>query len=105
MKNLIQLKHEEFQARYGESNSNYLMMTRVINKHLREDTSFDYELTICERTLRRYAHGDCLPKQPHVIRAIAKLCGVTSWMLISDLEKYKKWMEENSHDDIKAQRA
>ena len=84
MKNLIQLKHEEFQKRYGENNSNYLMMTRVINKHIREDTSIDYELSICERTLRRYATGDCLPKQPHVIRAIAKLCGVGAGVLMSD---------------------
>ena len=94
MKNLIQLKHEEFQERYGENNSNYLMMTRIINKYLKEDKSFDYQLSICERTLRRYAHGDNIPIQPHVIRAIAKLCGVKSNVLLSDLEKYKKWMED-----------
>ena len=94
MKNLIQLKHEEFQERYGENNSNYLMMTRIINKYLKSDTSFDYDLSICDRTLRRYSSGDCLPKQPHVIRAIAKLCNVPPGTLMSDLERYNKWKKE-----------
>ena len=91
MNNLIQLKHKEFQKRYGENNSNYLMMCRIINKYLQQDDSPE---TICHKTLQRYASGKYLPKKPDVIKAIAKLCDVSPSCLMSDLERYKKYLEE-----------
>ena len=83
------------------SGKTYLHLCRTINKILREDCNLNYTLSICERTLRRYADGDVIPQQPHVIKAIAKILKVEPAELLKNLKEFKR--EKNNNKQRQSQ--
>ena len=86
--NIIKVLHDEY-----SDCPTYNHLKNIVNTILIKDLKSYY--TISERTLRRYAHGDTLPKQPDVIKAIAKLCKVTPDELMTNLRDYKKSRDKN----------
>jgi hypothetical protein len=81
--NILQKFHDEY-----TNCPTYNHLKNIVNTILIKDLKSYY--TISERTLRRYANGDSLPKQPDIIKALAKMCKVTPEELIHDLTAYKK---------------
>ena len=82
-KNLIQKFHDEY-----TNCPTYKHLKNIVNTILMKDLKSNF--SISERTLRRYANGDTLPKVKDVIMAIAKMVKVTPEELINDLRRYKK---------------
>lgn len=81
-KNPLQQLHDEY-----SNCPTYNHLKNIVNTILKKDLKSCY--SISERTLRRYANGDTLPRQKDIITALAKLCKTTPEALIQDLKSYR----------------
>lgn len=88
-KNLIREFHDNY-----TNCPTYNHLKNIVNTILMKDIKSNF--SISERTLRRYANGDSLPKQKDIINAIAKMVKVEPAELMQNLRDYRK---ERKHDN------